>query len=697
MAEYRKVDVLLEPVIMVGSHEPLSFRRRTGYASASEEERFAEEHSEEMVKGLARRGITWVRFHFFKGFGLEAEADEMEMTRRFVELCHEHGIKVELYTQFGTLHYETLLAEDPDMLSWCAVNEAGQHVTITYGHHDFRMKPCLIRDGWWKYLRRVLDKGLEIGGDGFGFDNVGNPTEPEACHCPECRKAFVKHLKDKYKPHTRTGRKRTLERFGIAVLDHVRPPTFNRWNPAVTCRIVKNPVFQEWMEFKCENLRRRFEEVWDYVKTRRPEMLIEYNVYPPFGMNAQWFNGIDMHRLLPWTDASWNERPPGAPEFRSDGLFSHKVHAYKLAEAHGAVIFTGIGGRGEQFKLSMAECLATNQGHLGHLGRPPAFAQGARPEADDFIRFRSGHPELFEKTESVAEVGLVESARTLAYNSVEPHYAEVLAMGSLLAGHLPFDLVPELTDEALSRYPALVLPDVECVTDGEAQLLRDYVDRGGALVVTERTSLYDAWRRRRREPALTPMLKEVEGFEKVRFGSEAGENINVAQSEAGGLIVRGRFGKGRVVYLSRLEPVKEFGYRASDDSLTPSHWHLPRNYRQFLDAVTWARGGSFTIGVTAPRGLSTEARRAPDGRLILHLVNYRLKKSASRVSVTLKVKVKKACLWTPGVKAPKKLRVEKVRGGVRIPIGTVERYGVVELVLRSEATSQSNNHLRPGG
>ena len=682
MARGTKTNVLRGPVIMVGNHEPLIFRRRTGYASADEEERFLQEHAEEVVEGLAKRGITWLRTHFFKGFGLEAEDEEIEMTGRMVKLCHEHGIKVELYTQFGTLQYETFLAEEPEMLSWCVLTEEEEYASIVYGHHDFRMKPCLVRDGYWKYFTKVLDMGMDVvKGDGFGFDNVGGATEPQACHCPECRAAFVEFLKAKYKPHTKAGRILATERFGFAVLDHIRPPTFNRWNPAVACRIIKNPVFQEWMEFRAEGLRRRFVEIWNYVKRRRPEMLIEYNVYPPFGSNSRWWNGIDMHRLAPWTDAFWNERPPQSPEFRADGLFWHKAHAYKLAQAYRSVVFTGIGGKDlRQSQLSMAECLAFNQGHLGHLGYPPAVARGARPEADAFIGFRAEHPELFEDTESVAEVGLVESSRSLACNSVEPHYAEVLAMGSLVAGHLPFDLVPTLSEEALSRYPVLVLADVECLSEEEAKDLMGYVESGGGLVLTERTSLYDTWRRRRRAPALEPLLAGAKGYENLRFGGEAGENINVAQSEGAGLVLRGTFGEGRFAYLSRLEPVKPFGYRLEDDSINPSHWHLPKNYDQFVEAVEWVGKGGFTIHITAPQGLAAEARRPASGRLLIHLINYHLERAAYRVAVTLSgPKVTEAQLWTVPEKKPTVLRLRGSRAGVSLSVGRVDRYAIVEV------------------
>ncbi|MCK4297903.1 MAG: hypothetical protein KAX80_00135, partial [Planctomycetes bacterium] len=235
-------------------------------------------------------------------------------------------------------------------------------------------------------------------------------------------------------------------------------------------------------------------------------------------------------------------------------------------------------------------------------------------------------------------------------------------------------------EEALARYPVLVLSDVECMTEEEAESLMEYVKRGGGLVLTERTSLYDAWRRRRKEPALAPMLKEAPKFEKVRFGAEAGENINVAQSESPGLVVRGSLGNGRFVYLSRLEPVKAFGYRVQDDAINAAHWHLPKNYREFLEAVRYAGKNSFTIDVTASQGLAAEARRSADGRLIIHLINYRLKRTASRVSVRLSgLTASGVRLWTPGEKKPKALKVQKSGKSFRISIGSVRRYAIVEI------------------
>jgi hypothetical protein len=677
-----RVQVFDKPLILSGSHEPLIFRRRAGYAAADEEQRFEYEHSEDLVRKLAGRGINWVRMHFFKGFGLEAERDEIEMTRAFTALCHEHGIRVELYTQFGTLQYETFLAEAPDAMSWCSVNEYGQPVSISYGHHDFRIEPCLVRDGYWKYFQKVLRLGIDhVRADGFGFDNVANPTEPAACHCPECRQAFVQFLRSKYKPETPEGKRPATERFGFAVFDHIRPPTFNRWCPSVTCRIIKNPVFQEWAQFRAEILRRRIEEIWHFVKGIKPDIMIEYNSYRPFGTNGTWWTGIEMHRLLPWMDAFWNERPPHAPEFRGDGLHWNRVHGYKLGRQHGAVVFTFHQGRNpEQRKLAVAESLAFGGGHISGLGKTTHVAGGGYTEADAFIAFRKAHPELYEGLRSAAEVALFESVPSIIHNSVEPHYAGVLAVNGLLAGHLPFDLISEVDPETLARYSALAMPDVECLSDEESERVMHYVRMGGGVVLTERTSLYDQWRRRRPEPAFAPMLKEAPGFDAVEFGREVGEYTNVAQTEKAGRILRGTCGNGRFVYLSRLEPVKPFSYSNDERDLDTSYWNLPKNWRQFAEAVAWAAQGKLPFKLTGPESLAVEALRSADGRLVLHLVNYRLDKAAARVSLTLAGrKASVVRLWTPWGKKPRCLRIDKRDGSWRVGVGVVARYAVVEI------------------
>lgn len=672
--------ILKEPVVLVGNHEPLIFRRRCGYARVNEEQRFAYEHSEEMVKALAARGVTWVRTHFFKGFGLKAEAQEIEMTRQYVELCHRYGIKVELYTQFGTLQYETFLAEAPDLRDWVAVNEDGKFSSITYGHQDFRYRPCLTKDGYWNYFRSVLDAAIDhVKADGLGFDNVGAPTEPESCHCDACRQAFVDFLKTRYEIDTPAGQQMAKERFGFAILDHILPPNFNRWNTAVNYRTIVNPVFQEWINFRTDNLARRFEQIWNYVKGKKPDMLIEYNVYGDFGCNNAYLDGVDIHKLLPWMEAFWDERHPAAPEFTKEGLFLHRAHAYKLAQAYDAVVFGWHQGRdSEQRKLAISECLAFNRGHVSGFAYNADFARGSWPEADSFIRFRKAHPALFADSTSAAKVGLVECARSLAYNSVDTHYSEVLAFGSLLAGHVPFDLVCKPTTQSLARHAVIVLPNVECLSDAEAQVFIDYVAAGGGLVITDSTGQFDQWRRRRDGNAFAEMLSLAKSYDKL-FGPAAlpaGKPKTVEPS------IKGTFGLGRFVYINRLSPVEKFRDTPDQWEIHTHYWHLPRNFQQFIDAVEFAGKGRMPVEITAPRGVAAELRQLEDGRLILHLLNYDLAGLSPAVLAKFRgVDAVQARLWTVGQDMPKVLKLHKSDGGVRVNIPSLPRYAILELTV----------------
>jgi hypothetical protein len=64
---------------------------------------------------------------------------------------------------------------------------------------------------------------------------------------------------------------------------------------------------------------------------------------------------------------------------------------------------------------------------------------------------------------------------------------------ALVEARIPFQMIYERTLDAavLDRYRVVILPNVTRLSLGQCQLLRDYVARGGRLVATHETSLYD--------------------------------------------------------------------------------------------------------------------------------------------------------------------------------------------------------------
>ncbi len=647
--------------VMSGNQEPLIFTRRAGYAPADAEERWKKGHTEDVVKRLAERGVTWFRAHFYKGFGLKYEREEIEMTRRMTELLHEHGIRVELYTQWGTLQYETFLDEVPNVRDWVQINYLGLPNTITYGHHGFRWMPCTTRGGWWDYLKEVVRVGIEeVKADGFGFDNVGLANEPESCHCPECRAAFVRFLKEKYRVHTPEGRALAKERFGFDVLDHVTPPAYNRWCEPINYRVVINPVTQEWTSFRCESLRKRMEEMHAHIRSLSSEAVIEYNAYPYWGVNSAFWSGVDLPGLIPYLDAFWNEHDP-FPEFTDDGRLIHRTRSYKMARAHNKFVFTGHGGRTPEHKqLAAAECMAFNRGILG---------MGA---TDELIEFRRSHAELFSGVPE-AEVALFESSTSLANNSVDTHYASVLVHQALMAAHVPFELVCDEGLPGLEALKALVLPDVECVTDELRDRLVEYVRAGGGLVMTDRTGHYDGWRRRRPANAFGELFPDLRSSLR-----DVGERTNSPQRGAKGKALRAKVGDGRAVFIPRVEEVKPFGYRREDWLIDARHWHKPKNWRAVAQAVLWAAGGKLAFSMKAPEWVVADPQTLPDGRKVIHLLNYKPDKKTKGVSLSFEWEGErpKAVLFEPGRKG-KKLQLRAAKGGVTLTVPSFGYYGAV--------------------
>ena len=64
---------------------------------------------------------------------------------------------------------------------------------------------------------------------------------------------------------------------------------------------------------------------------------------------------------------------------------------------------------------------------------------------------------------------------------------------ALLEARIPFEMVHDALLEAadVDRYRVLVLPNVAALSDAQCRKLADYVARGGSLVATFETSLYD--------------------------------------------------------------------------------------------------------------------------------------------------------------------------------------------------------------
>jgi len=89
------------------------FRRREGGTPTWQEEEYLREYTEEAVSKLKDLGVTLVIIPFYKGFGLEAEREYLQGSRKLASLLRKYGIRVGVYVG-STIAYETFLLEKPE-------------------------------------------------------------------------------------------------------------------------------------------------------------------------------------------------------------------------------------------------------------------------------------------------------------------------------------------------------------------------------------------------------------------------------------------------------------------------------------------------------------------------------------------------------------------------------------------------------
>lgn len=113
----------------------------------------------------------------------------------------------------------------------------------------------------------------------------------------------------------------------------------------------------------------------------------------------------------------------------------------------------------------------------------------------------------------LARVAMVYSQQTAAFYGGEQARQKVEdhALGfyqALIEARIPFEMVHDrlLDAEHIGQFKTLILPNIAALSDAQCQQLREFVTRGGSLVATFETSLYDEWGMRRDNFGLSDLL-----------------------------------------------------------------------------------------------------------------------------------------------------------------------------------------------
>ncbi|HEX4425067.1 MAG TPA: beta-galactosidase trimerization domain-containing protein, partial [Terriglobales bacterium] len=199
-----------------------------------------------------------------------------------------------------------------------------------------------------------------------------------------------------------------------------------------------------------------------------------------------------------------------------DGKFAANVTA---AYSTGEIIWRNASKNSAEAEMWMNETLASGMVPYYHfIGAETGFGEDRRWQkvGTDYFRWTARHDAHFKTRRSIADIGVVFGQSTqLLYpgpSTVRSHaYMHETTQGiydALLRGRFAFDFVHEdrLDPERLSKYRALLLPNIAVLSDRQCQQIRDYVQSGGSIMASFETGLYDENLKQRTDSGLADIL-----------------------------------------------------------------------------------------------------------------------------------------------------------------------------------------------
>jgi hypothetical protein len=285
------------------------------------------------------------------------------------------------------------------------------------------------------------------------------------------------------------------------------------------------------------------------------------------------------------------------------------------------------------------------------------------------MAFHRDRRDLFQGAKQAHEVAFYYSERTRAFNAGTHIATQAMARDVLMRAHAPFGYLLAERRAEMAEFRAMILAEVECLSDAEAFDLAAYALAGGGLmVVGAATGRYDEMRRLRPRNVLAGAL------------GLAWDDGSPAFSM--------RVGKGRVAFMPALiapegdaAELVEQGRKKADPyfMLDSTQWRPARNGADLVRMLEWSADG-FRFEPLVPDTVVIEyARQEQRRRWLLHLVNYDLDKDLGDFEVLCRgFAPQRAEAFTPDSPTPSVAVLPGVASGpAAIRVGGFHRYLIV--------------------
>ncbi len=487
------------------SMHKIDYRDPAEVAARKAELGFNAEHFE--VMGMPG-GLDDQNFYFQSSTAGKVNPDYM---KRYVPEAHKRGIRVFVY--FNVHWHRTVFTDQhPD---WRQMRSNGKPLDGVYQTgSDF----C-VNTKYREWVFQILKDLAAYGIDGIFFD--GPIYRADTCYCETCRAKYRKL-------------------YGTEMPDKSKR---------------KGAEFAQLLDFQAESLTEFLRDSRKVLKSINPQIALYMNGgvrganWPTARLNRKLvaeqdllgseggFIGGDLTRVPLWKpglSARLLETQAGGKPTIIFSAASLKPWTFSLLPA-------------PELRLLYADSIANAAGVW--FGLTPFELD--EPEMEGLAamnRYLAANRRYYVNTRSEAKVAVVWSEVTADFypgggaNSIDFDRTRAAGVGdlnqefggvseALMRAHVPFDVVDDVTLEsgALSRYDAIFLPNVACMSDKTANQLRQFVTNGGKLFATFETGLYNELGERRTNFALADLFgvndtRKVAGPMRWDFAEPAGKD-----------------------------------------------------------------------------------------------------------------------------------------------------------------------------
>jgi len=127
---------------------------------------------------------------------------------------------------------------------------------------------------------------------------------------------------------------------------------------------------------------------------------------------------------------------------------------------------------------------------------------------EDLYRRYAAWEKYLRNERPLAQVGLVYSQQTAWFHGANVEDHTFGWYQALIESRIPFEMVHDrlLDSGRLGPFKSLILPNIAALSDAQCRQIREFVRRGGSLIATHETSLYDEWGVRRTEFGLADLF-----------------------------------------------------------------------------------------------------------------------------------------------------------------------------------------------